>query len=125
MSSRKWEVVSGPTQESVQFALFCPRASQKFPLTIREADHPQGTPFELEVDVSEIWAGNRKTGKKPRDSWEGMYGFMGEVARGCPQLTGSSDPEIVTTVSVTYGIGEEIGNLEVIKTERHSRPQVA
>ena len=123
MSARKWQVIKGPDQESVLFALFRPRADQKFPLTVREANNPQGTPFELEVEVLEIWAGSRKTGRKPRSSWEGIYGFNGEVTGGCLQLTGSDDPEIVTTISVTYAIGNPIGNLEVVKTERHSRSQ--
>lgn len=116
MSAKKWQVIQGPDQESVQFALFCPLPSLRFSLTIKDASDPHSIPFKIEIDVLEIWAGNGKNGSKPEGFWEGMYGLKGKVI-GCPQLTKSNDLAIVTTVSVTYKMGEKIGDLEVINIE--------
>ncbi len=116
MPAKKWQVIEGVEPEKVQFALFCPPPSLSLSLTIQEAGNPEASPFKIEVDILELWAGNGKTGRKPKGSWEGMYGLRGKVA-GCPQLTRSNDPQIVTTVSVTYKMGESVGELEVINIE--------
>jgi len=111
-TGRRWEVVDGPKQEDIQFALFCPANELRIAVTVVEVGISDAQPFKIEIEVEEIWAGNVKTDTGKKRHWQGSYYFSG-FTRNCPQLIKSADPEAIAKVTVSCQMGKLKGELEI------------